>query len=134
MRVRRSRPAAAALEGVTAIVQNSDPFTYFADRPVRVCEGIAIDDGTLSVAVLKRAAQRDMPTIAARVLNERLKAASHRQIEHFEDLTEARVESVSQDERGEPAALPDPGRRRLHRRLHTEAEIGIEPGALTVVA
>src|SRR3954453_7928637 len=36
-----------AVEGVTAIVQNSDPFTYFARSPIRVCEGIAIDDGTL---------------------------------------------------------------------------------------
>ena len=51
------------VEGVTAIVQNSDPFTYFASRPIRVCEGIAIDDGTLSLAVLKRATQRDMPTL-----------------------------------------------------------------------
>ena len=38
-----------AAEGVTAIVQNSDPFTYFASRPIRVCEGIAFDDGTLSL-------------------------------------------------------------------------------------
>ena len=37
------------VEGVTALAQNSDPFTYFASRPVRVCEGIAIDDGTLSI-------------------------------------------------------------------------------------
>ena len=36
-----------SVEGITAIVQNSDPFTYFASRPIRVCEGIAIDDGTL---------------------------------------------------------------------------------------
>ena len=47
-------------EGVTVLAQNSDPFTYFGSRPVRVCEGIEIDDGTLSVAVLRRAAQRDM--------------------------------------------------------------------------
>ena len=33
-------------EGVTALAQNSDPFTYFASRPIRVCEGVAIDDGT----------------------------------------------------------------------------------------
>ena len=43
-------------EGVTALAQNSDPFTYFASRPIRVCEGVAIDDGTLSLGVLKRAA------------------------------------------------------------------------------
>ena len=57
-------------EGVTAILQNSDPFTYFGKRPVRVCEGAALDNGTLSLAVLRRAAQRDMPTIAGRVLGE----------------------------------------------------------------
>ena len=34
---------------MTALAQNSDPFTYFASRPIRVCEGVAIDDGTLSV-------------------------------------------------------------------------------------
>ena len=66
-----SRPATATrLEGVTAIAQNSDPFTYFASRPIRVCEGIAIDDGTLSVGVLKRAAQRDMPTLISRLFSE----------------------------------------------------------------
>ena len=58
------------VEGVTAIVQNSDPFTYFASRPIRVCEGIAIDDGTLSLAVLKRATQRDMPTLISRLFSE----------------------------------------------------------------
>ena len=41
--------------------------TYFASKPIRVCEGIAIDDGTLSLGVLKRAAQRDMPTLISRL-------------------------------------------------------------------
>src|SRR5882757_2770342 len=36
------------VEGVTAIAQNSDPFTYFSSKPVYVNEGVAIDDGTLS--------------------------------------------------------------------------------------
>src|SRR3954466_4034659 len=49
-----------SVEGVTVLAQNSDPFTYFGNRPVRVCEGVEIDDGTLSVGVLRRAAQRDM--------------------------------------------------------------------------
>src|SRR5215471_8207944 len=40
-------------EGITALAQNSDPFTYFASRPVRVCEGIEIDDGKLAIGVLK---------------------------------------------------------------------------------
>ena len=31
------------LEGVTVIVQNSDPFTYFRGRPIRVAEGAGLD-------------------------------------------------------------------------------------------
>ena len=63
----RRRPPA---EGVTALAQNSDPFTYFASRPMRVCEGVAIDDGTLSVGVLNRAAQRDMPGLIPKLFSE----------------------------------------------------------------
>ena len=107
-----------SVEGVTVLAQNSDPFTYFGRRPVRVCEGIEIDDGTLSVAILRRAAQRDMGPIISRVLAERLRASRHRQIEHFDDVTEARVESVSVDPRRRAARLPGPGRRRLHRHPH----------------
>ena len=35
------------LEGVTVIVQNSDPFTYFRKRPIRVAEGAGISSGSL---------------------------------------------------------------------------------------
>ena len=100
---------------------------------MRVCEGVEIDDGTLSVAVLRRAAQRDMGPIIARVLSEGLRASRHRQIDHFDDVTEARVSSVSTDAEGVPRPFPvqvdgdyigD----------HAELELAIDPGALTVVA
>src|SRR5204862_398271 len=68
-------------EGVTAIAQNSDPFTYFGRQPIRVCENAALDNGTLSVAMLRRARQRDVPTIAARVLTPSLRTPAHRQID-----------------------------------------------------
>jgi diacylglycerol kinase family enzyme len=42
-------------EGVTVIVQNADPFTYFGPRPIRVSEGAALDNGTLSLTVLAKA-------------------------------------------------------------------------------
>jgi diacylglycerol kinase family enzyme len=122
-----------AVEGITAIAQNSDPYTYFRDRPVRVCERAALDNGTLSVAMLERAAQRDLPTIAARVLSERLPTPKHRQIEHFEGVTTARLESISRDSQGTPRSFPlqvdgdyigD----------HSELDLAIEPGALTIVA
>jgi diacylglycerol kinase family enzyme len=124
---------AESVEGVTAIVQNSDPFTYFASRPIRVCEGVAFDDGTLSVAVLKRATQRDMPTLISRLFSEAKPAARHRQVEHFEDVVAGSVSSVSTDKEGNPRPFPLQvdgdyiGDR-------TRIELCADPGALTIVA
>ncbi|HEY4779977.1 MAG TPA: diacylglycerol kinase family protein [Solirubrobacterales bacterium] len=122
-----------SVEGVTAIVQNSDPFTYFAKRPIRVCEGIAIDDGTLSVGVLKRATQRDMPTLISRLFSETKPAARHRQVEHFDDVTEATVSAVSEDEDGalRPFPLQVDGDYIGDR---TRVQLRADPGALTIVA
>ena len=122
-----------SVEGVTAIVQNSDPFTYFASRPIRVCEGIGIDDGTLSIGVLKRATQRDMPTLLRRLFSAGNPAARHRQVHHFDDVTAATISTASLDRDG--AARPFPlqvdgdyiGDR-------TRVELGVDPGALTIVA
>ena len=94
------------VEGVTAIVQNSDPFTYFASRPIRVCEGIAIDDGTLSVGVLKRATQRDMPTLISRLFSERSRRpATARSSTSTTSLT-ATSSSVSEDKDGTLRPFP----------------------------
>jgi diacylglycerol kinase family enzyme len=120
-------------EGVTAIVQNSDPFTYFASRPIRVCEGIGIDDGTLSIGVLKRATQRDMPTLLRRLFSAGNPAARHRQVHHFDDVTAATVSTASVDRDGAPRPFPLQvdgdyiGDR-------TRVELGVDPGALTIVA
>jgi diacylglycerol kinase family enzyme len=122
-----------SVDGVTVLAQNSDPFTYFGGRPIRVCEGIEIDDGTLSVAALRRAAQRDLAPIVSRVLIERLRAARNRQIEHFDDVLEARVSSISTGADGEPRPFPvevDGD----YIGTHSELELAIDPGALTVVA
>jgi diacylglycerol kinase family enzyme len=121
------------IEGVTAITQNSDPFTFFSTKPVYICEGVAIDDGTLSMAVLKRAAQRDMPTLIPRLFSQRRPAVRHRQIVGFEDVTGAVVESISEDRSGAPRSfqLQVDGDYIGER---TRVELGIEPGALTIVA
>ncbi len=131
--VMRIETSVGAADGVTAIAQNSDPFTYFGNQKIRICEGAALDNGTLSVAMLRRAAVRDMPTIAARALIERLRLPHHRQIDHFEGVTEARIESVSRDRDGRARGFPIQvdgdyiG--------HYEAlDVRIEPSALTVVA
>jgi diacylglycerol kinase family enzyme len=120
-------------EGVTALAQNSDPFTYFASRPVRVCEGIEIDDGSLSLGVLRRAAMRDVPTLIPRLFSEKRPAARHRQVEHFEGVTAASVASISETKDGTTRPFPVQvdgdyiGER-------TSLELAVAPGALTVVA
>lgn len=120
-------------EGVTALAQNSDPFTYFASRPIRVCENVALDDGTLSLGVLRRAAQRDMPTLIPRLFSEKRPAARHRQIDHHEGVTTATVRSVSETKEGTVRPFPVQvdgdyiGER-------TKIELAVDPAALTVVA
>ena len=121
------------LEGVTAIAQNSDPFTYFANIPIRICEDIGLDDGTISMALLRRAKQRDMLPIASRVLSKTLHAAKHRQIDEFDDVTRAVVRSVSKDEDGlaRPFPVQVDGD---YIGEYTELDFSVEPAALTVVA
>jgi diacylglycerol kinase family enzyme len=116
-----------AVEGVTVIVQNSDPFTYFGARPIRVCEGADLENGTLSLTVLERASALDIPTLIPRLFSAKARTVQrHRQVEGFQGLEYARVVStdgpfplqVDGDFIGE----------------FDEASYGIAPRALTVVA
>src|ERR1700735_874811 len=59
------------LAGVTAIVQNGSPFTYFQNRPIEIADGVALDSGTLSSGVLHRATLVSMPFIAWRAFSRR---------------------------------------------------------------
>ena len=133
IRVRTIVDGREPVEGVTTIVQNSDPLTYFASRPIRVCEGIAIDDGTLSMAVLKRATQRDMPTLITRLFSESRPAARHKQVVHFDDVAHAVVETASTGKDGavRPFPLQVDGDYIGER---DRVELRAAPGALTIVA
>ena len=133
VRMRVETDAGDPVEGVTALAQNSDPFTYFANYPIRVCEGVSIDDGTLSLGVLKRAAQRDMPTLIPRLFSDRRPASRHRQIVHFDDVRAATVASISKTGDGETRPLP----------IQVDGDyigekdridLGVAPAALTIVA
>jgi diacylglycerol kinase family enzyme len=121
------------LDGITALVQNSDPYTYFASRPIRICEGVEFGDGTLAAAVLRRGAQRDVVTLIPRLLGQRLSAAQHRQIQMLEGVHEMRVTSTSADSDGRPLPFPiqvDGD----YIGEQSRVDIRVEPGALTVVA
>ena len=116
------------VEGITIIVQNSDPFTYFRRRAIRVCEAVSLDSGTLSATVLKRGSVVDIPTVMARVFSSKPEVVQrHRQIAGFTGIRGARV--VSAD--GEPFPLEVDGD---HIGDFEEVEYGISRGALTVVS
>jgi diacylglycerol kinase family enzyme len=83
--------------------------------------------------MLRRAAQRDVPMIATRVLASGLRTSEHRQIDHFDGVTECRIESISHDREGliRPFPIQVDGD---YIGDHGELDVGIRPGALTIVA
>jgi diacylglycerol kinase family enzyme len=82
------------VRGVTAIIQNSAPYTFFGDRPVDLGEGADLHSDDLAGVVLKRASPIDVPTIAWRALSNRARVARHRQVEGFSSLKSLRVRSL----------------------------------------
>ncbi|TMM10070.1 MAG: diacylglycerol kinase family lipid kinase [Actinobacteria bacterium] len=118
----------ATLDGVTVIVQNSDPYTYFGRRPIRICEGADPINGRLSAAVLKRATPFEIPTLIPRLFANRPGAVlRHRQIEGFQDLTSLRVVSTEES----PFPLQVDGD---YVGEFDELDFGVSPAALTVVS
>ena len=117
-----------SIEGVTVIVQNSNPYSYFGRRPLLICEGSDPINGRLSAAVLKRATPLEMFTLIPRILSGRPgSVARHRQIESVPDLRELRMSSVD----GSPFPLQLDGD---YIGEFEEIEFGVEPAGLAVVS
>ena len=116
-----------SFEGVTAIVQNTTPYTYFAQRPIELAEGVALDDGTLAGVVLGRASPLDMPTVAWRALSPRARILRHRRVEGFSGAGAVTIRSL--DERPLPLQVDGDY-------LGEQAEIvaRVDPGALRVIS
>jgi diacylglycerol kinase family enzyme len=121
------RVAGEHIGGVTAIVQNGDPFTYFKNRPIEIAEGARLDGGTLSLAVLQRASPIDMPTVVWRAFSRRAQMTRHRRIASYEGLTELAVTSA--DGRRIPIQVDGDWIGEVE-----EARFSIVPGGLRVVA
>jgi diacylglycerol kinase family enzyme len=115
------------LQGVTAIVQNGSPFTYFENRPVEIAEGARLDSGTLTGCVLHRATPLSMPFIAWRALSKRARVVEHRQITGLPQLTELTVSTAD----GRPLPLQVDGD---FVGEVQQARYSITPRALRVVA
>jgi diacylglycerol kinase family enzyme len=116
------------IEGVTAVVQNSDPFTYFGRRPIRLRDGAALDNGTLALTVLKKAGVLSMPSLLWRVFSASAAVVQgHRQVEGASDLQSLRVTAL--DDRALPLQVDGD-----YVGDYTEFEYSVAPRALTVVA
>ena len=127
-RIRVEVDGGHSVEGVTMIAQNADPFTFFRGRPIRVASEGTLDDGTLSLAILKRASPLDMPTIIGRVFSANASTVQrHRQIEGFAAVEWARVTSVD----GRPFPLQVDGD---YLGEVEEAAYAVVPRSLSVVA
>lgn len=117
-----------SLDGVTAIAQVSDPYTYFASRPIRLCRDVSMTDGRLGLTVLKRATPLEMPTVLARVFTANPETVQrHRQIEGFTRLDGLTIETLD----GRPLPVQVDGD---HIGEWPRVDMSVEPGGLAVVS
>lgn len=114
-------------EGVTAIVQNGTPFTYFKNRPIEIAEGTALDSGHFAGCVLHRARPHDMPFIAWRAFSRGARVVRHRHVSGFSEVTELTVRSAN----GQPLPLQVDGD---YIGEVDQAHYSIVPRALSVIS
>ncbi|MCU1678078.1 MAG: hypothetical protein JWM93_2836 [Frankiales bacterium] len=125
-RMQLTLPDGRELAGVTTLVQNADPYSYFKQIPLHMAEGAALDSATVSGIVLKRSTPTIMPGIIYRMLSPNARLAKHRAVDDFAGVDGLVV--TSSDGRG--IALQVDGD---YIGDVTEARFTVLPGALTVI-
>jgi diacylglycerol kinase family enzyme len=115
------------VRGVTTIVQNGTPYTYFGNRPVEMGEGADLESGDLAGVVLRRASPIDIPTIIWRALSRRARLSRHRRVQAFRGLHGLRVRSL--DERSLPLQVDGDYIGEVQ-----EALFGVTPKGIAVVS
>ena len=114
-------------DGVTVIVQNATPYTFFGDRPVEMGEGAALNSGDLAGVVLDRATPIDIPTVITRALSRHFRVSRHRHVHAFRGVHELRVRS--RDERALPLQVDGD-----YIGEAKEALFGVRPNGIAVVS
>ncbi len=113
--------------GVTALIQNGSPYTYFGERPVHMSDGARLDSGDLAGIVLQRASPVDIPTIVWRALSPRARLSRHRRVHPLGGLQSLGVRSC--DDRPLPLQVDGDYIGDVD-----EAAFSIHPEGLTVVS
>ena len=80
--------------GVSAFIQNGDPYTFFRDTPIELVDGQTLDSGDLGGVVLERASAVDVPTVMFRALSRHAKVDRHRRVTPFAGFESMRVRSA----------------------------------------
>jgi diacylglycerol kinase family enzyme len=112
--------------GVTTIVQNAAPYTYFGDRRVDMGEGASLDSGDLAGVVLTRASPVDIPTIIWRALGQ-ARLTRHRRVHGFAGVSGLTVHSL--DDRPLPLQVDGD-----YIGTVPEVEFRVQPEGITLVA
>jgi diacylglycerol kinase family enzyme len=115
------------VSGVTAIVQNAAPYTYFGNRPVDLGEGATLDSGDLAGVVLRRASPIDIPTVLWRALSARARIARHRRVHAFTGVHGLSVRTAD----GRPLPLQVDGD---YIGEAEEAEFAVHPNGIRIVS
>jgi diacylglycerol kinase family enzyme len=115
------------IAGVTVIVQNAAPYTFFGNRPVEMAEGATLTSGDLAGVVLDRARPVDVPTVLARALSRHWRLSRHRHVHAFSGTTGLRV--VTRDERPLPLQVDGD-----YIGEAEEAVFGVTPNGIAVVS
>ena len=115
------------ITGVTTIVQNATPYTYFGDRSVHMGEGATLESGDLAGVVLRRARPIDVPTILWRALSKHARLSRHRQVYPFTEIEQLRIRSL--DERALPLQVDGDYIGEVD-----QARFGVRPGGIVIIA
>jgi diacylglycerol kinase family enzyme len=113
--------------GVTAIIQNGSPYTYFGNRPVHMADDVSLESGDLAGVILKRANPIDAPMIGVRSLSAHAKLSHHRQVQPFTGVHDLTLRSA--DERPLPLQVDGDYIGEVD-----EARFTVMPGGLLVVS
>lgn len=120
-------PGQEPVEGMTVIVQNATPYTFAGRRRIDVCDGVDLESGTLSAAVMRRTGPLDLPAMGARLWFAGLDVTGHRHVTAFEGCAGLSVRRVD----GTPFVVQVDGDAL---EPAPSAQFEVLPGALTVAA
>jgi diacylglycerol kinase family enzyme len=82
------------VQGVTALIQNANPYTYFGNRAIEAETGATLESGDLAGVIMKRALPVDIPGVTFRALSKRFQVSRHRQMHPFAGLSSLHVRST----------------------------------------